>query len=307
MKRLALFYVLAGFLIACTPQAASIETTPTLPDPTQTALSFTPTITSTSPSTSTALPADTPSAIPPTCAVAINPRDNATVPAHGQFDFQWTDFTGAASYIVSIGPTNWYPTNFPVTGTVLTRYMETLTNGPSFEWSITALNAAGQEICKTGPYTFVTSAQVSATASFNTNVDVSNSNNTSDGLSNNGSNDNGSNNSSSNNPTPDVLTMIIGDNDDAQCRLGISYRVKSNMTFDFIRVQYSANGQQGYIDLTPSSQDPYPAYNVYYGQTPPLPVKQGDEVLFGIWIKLAGIDGESGGMGLSHTMTNCSP
>jgi hypothetical protein len=97
--------------------------------------------------------------------VPLNPTDNATVPASGPFDFHWTPFEGASSYVISIGPAGWYPTNFPTTGTTLTRYMETFPSSPSYEWSIAALNVSGQQICATGPYTFATAKDLRATPS----------------------------------------------------------------------------------------------------------------------------------------------
>ena len=161
-----IFVFLVSMLVACAPQAAVIESTATQVQPNNTSIPPTPTLTSTSMPTETSVPTVIPSATSASCSVPLNPSENATVPASGPFDFTWTPFTGAGSYVISIGPVDWYPTNFPVTGTTLTRYMETFPSSPAYEWSVTALDSSGKEICKTGPYTFVTSADQYATPSF---------------------------------------------------------------------------------------------------------------------------------------------
>ncbi len=164
IKAFSVFVLLVSLLTSCAPQ--TVDITPTQPEPTQTSVPPTATSTFTPLPTETALPTDTPSPTPPSCAVPLNPADNAAVPARGPFDFTWTAFEGAVSYIVSIGPKDWYPTNFPVSGTTLTRYMETFPSSPSYEWSIIALNAGGQQLCTAGPYEFVTSKDMRATPSF---------------------------------------------------------------------------------------------------------------------------------------------
>ena len=309
MKRSLNLFLLASLLISCTPQATAVEVTATQPAPTETSLP--PIATSTTSPTETSIPTDTPSATPPACATPLNPSENATVPARGPFDFTWTSFAGAASYAISIGPTGWYPTNFPVSGTTLTRYMENFPSSSSYQWSITALNSAGQEICKAGPYAFVMSVDVAATASF---VDqgvagapTANSPSTnSSGNQQNGSN-NESNDEPSDNSSLDVSMLIMLDVDDSQCRLSVSFKVKSNHPFTFIRLlyRYSGQAQDEFVDLIPSSLEPYPAYNYYNATTPPLPVHYGDVVSFGVWYKVD-IGTESSGVTLAHTMTNCN-
>src|SRR5512145_203912 len=93
--------LLTGILASCLPQAATAETISTQPAPTQTAIPPTVTFTFTPVPTETALASDTPSPTAPPCAVPINPIDHATVPAQGPFDFTWTPFEGAVSYIIS--------------------------------------------------------------------------------------------------------------------------------------------------------------------------------------------------------------
>lgn len=164
IKAFSLLILLVSLLAACTPQAPA-EITPTSPPPTQTLIPATATPSFTPLPTETLPPTQTATAVPPSCAVPLNPTDNATVPASGPFDFRWAPFDGASSYVISIGPAGWYPTNFPATGTTLTRYMETFPSSPSYEWSIAALNASGQQICTTGPYTFATAKDLQATPS----------------------------------------------------------------------------------------------------------------------------------------------
>jgi len=308
MKRSLILFLLASLLISCVPQTTATEITATQPVPTQT--SIPPSATSTALPTETSVPTDTPSPTPPACATPVNPIEDATVPARGPFDFTWTAFAGAASYIISIGPANWYPTNFPVSGTVLTRYMENFPSNPSYEWSITVINPAGQEICKAGPYKFVMSIEVSATASFNNGIAAvsggTNSPNSSSGTDQNGSDDE-SNNGSSNNSSLDISIMISGDSDDQQCRLSVGFRVKSNHEFTFFRLlyRYSGQAQDEFVDFTAGPLEPYPAYNFYSATTPPLPVKYGDTVSFGVWYKVD-IGTESKSVTLLHSMTNCN-
>jgi len=311
MKRSLILFLLASLLSSCLPQTTATEITATQPTSTQTSIPPTPAATSTALPTETSLPTDTPSPTPPSCATPVNPLENGTVPAQGPFDFMWTAFAGAASYIISIGPQSWYPTNFPVSGTTLTRYMENFPSNPSYEWSITAVNSTGQEICKAGPFAFVMSVDVSATASFNNGVaavpNETNPSNSSSGADQNGS-ENESNNGSSNNASLDVSIMISGDSDDQQCRLTASFNIKSNHEFVFIRLLYRYDGQQQeeFVDLTsPLPLQPYPAYNLYRATTPPLSVKQGDVVSFGVWYRVD-IGTESKGVNLLHSMSNCS-
>jgi hypothetical protein len=241
-KTLFAFSLLVSILVSCAPQAATVEAMPTPLAPTQTSTPLTATLTFTPLPTETALPSDTP---PPTtlpCAMPINPIENATIPAQGPFDFTWTPFEGAVSYIISIGPVDWLPTNFPVNGTTLTRYMESFPSSPSYEWSISAINAAGQEICKSGPYTFVTSADLSATPSFATNGISATESNSSSSSSNSsgGQNESGESSSPSNNSTfSDTSFIILSDGDTQDCRLSVIYNVKSNQEFVFLRFIYA--------------------------------------------------------------------
>ncbi len=285
MKHITVFIIFAlltSMLVSCAPYAVVVDGTPTQPDPTQTSIPPIATLTFTALPTETPPPSETPSPTPPSCAVPLNPTENAKVPARGPFDFTWTAFEGAASYVISIGPTNWYPTYFPVSGTTLTRYMENFPSSPSYEWSISAVNATGQEICKSGPYKFVTSQDLFATPSFATNSSsvsptVGNAANNSSP-----SEQNGSNDSSSSNSFSDTSLIIVSDGDSQDCQLAVGYNVKSNHVFTFFRLRYgvSPDAMDNFVDFTTISQEPYPAYNYYTAVTPVLPVKNGDTVYF---------------------------
>ena len=316
MKRYMTILLLASIIVSCSPQATATEISPIQPESTQTSVPpiITVTASQTSAPTETPLPSETASPTPPSCAAPVNPIDNATIPARGPFDFTWTAFAGASSYIISIGPQNWYPTNFPVNGTTLTRFMENFPASPSYEWSITAVDSSGREICKAGPYAFITSVNVSATASFNGGVivasDSSNSSNTSSNNQQNGSNNGSTDTSnsrgdSSGTSSSDISMMIFADGDDQQCRLSVIYKIKSNTGFSFLRLLYRYNGQEGFVDLTAPIQDPYPAYNFYSASTPPLPVRHGDTVNFGVWYR-ADTGGETRAVTLLHSMSNCT-
>ena len=318
-SRLSLIFILLASIVAsCAPQATQVDSKPSLPLFTQTSIPPTATLTFTPASTETRLPSDTPAPTLSSCTVALTPVDNALVPAQGPFDFTWTPFAGAASYIVSIGPARWYPTNFPVSGTILTRYMENFPSGPAYEWTISAVNANGQEICKAGPYKFAMSSDLSATPSFSTgdgNVSVTNSedtsasNNSSGGQQNesSGGQESGSNQSSSDNSYLDASLMIIGDGDTQDCRLAVTYNVKINHQFTSFKLIYglSADTMDNSVDFTANTSEPYPAYNSYSAITPPLPVKNGDTVYFAISYTLD-IGTQSKGPPLLHAMTNCN-
>ena len=314
MKRSMLLFLLASLLISCTPQTGAAELTATQPAPTQTSLPPPSTATTAALPTETPLPTDPPSPTAPACATPVNPVESATVPAYGPFDFKWTAFTGATSYVISIGPKGWFPTNFPVSGTTLTRYMESFPGNPAYEWSIAAINSAGQEICKAGPFAFAMSVDVSATASFNNSIasvpDADNSSNPSSETDQ-GANDGAGDNSSggaANNASLDISIMISGDSDDGQCRLTASFNIKSNHEFVFLRLLYRYDGQpqEEYVDLiAPLPLQPYPAYNLYTATTPSLPVTQGATVSFGVWYKVK-IGTESKGVTIIHSMSNCS-
>jgi hypothetical protein len=221
-------------------------------------------------------------------------------------------FAGAASYVVSIGPAGWYPTNFPVTGTTLTRYMENFPNSPSYEWSISAVNATGGEICRAGPYKFVMSVDLYATPSFSTAnsvisvTEVTQSENNSSNNSS-GGQENGSNQNSSNNTYLDASFMIIADGDTQDCRLGVSYKVKINHEFTSFQLLYglSQDALDNSVDFTAAILEPYPAYNNYNAVTPPLPVRNGDTVYFATWYALD-IGTTERGPVFSHSMTNCN-
>ena len=308
MKKYMSLLLMASVIVSCTPQAITTEISPTQTDPTQTSIPATATLTSIAAATETSQPTDPPSPTPPTCAVPLNPAEHATVPARGPFDFTWTAFTGATSYIISIGPPDWYPTNFPVNGTTLTRYMENFPVSPSYEWSITAVDATGKELCKAGPFAFVMSVDVAATASFDTGTvagsNDDNSSNSSDSGSDNNSG-NTSNGGSSNQSSSDISVLISSDSDNEQCQLTASFQVKSNRQFVFIRMIYQSNGQDDYVDLTSGPLQPYPSYNYYSATTPSLSVSQGEVVRFGVWYR-ADTGEESRGLTLQHSMSSCS-
>lgn len=294
IKKTMIFILLTSALISCTPQAIVVENTPTVSEPTATLLDTAITSTSAVVPSATSSPTILPSVTPASCAVPLSPVENASVPAAGPFDFTWTPFEGAASYVIAIGPSDWYPTTFPVTSTTLTRYMEIFPSSPSYQWTITALNSSGQEICKAGPYTFVTSADQYATPSFTGDVSASTED---ENVTNNVSND------GSSNQEPADVSILIASDSDSECRLSVSYRVKSNYPIQFARLLYSYDGGVtiASVDLQAHSSDPYPAYNYYSATTPALPVTNGTVVEFGaVWTN-AGV----GGLSLSHTMTSC--
>jgi hypothetical protein len=168
-----------------------------------------------------------------------------------------------------------------------------------------------KELCKAGPFAFVMSVDVAATASFATGIvaasDNENSSDSSEGGSDESNDDSGdtSNGGASNQSSSDISVLIVSDSDNEQCQLTTSFQVKSNRQFVFIRMIYQYNGQDGAVDLSSGALQPYPSYNYYSATTPSLSVSQGDVVRFGVWYRTDSGE-ESRGYTLQHSMSSCS-
>lgn len=254
--------VLASILGACSPRT-EVTITPTQILPTETSLPSTATLTFTPLPTETLLPTETASPTPPSCAVPVNPAADASVPAKGPFDFTWSAFEGASNYVVSIGPAGWYPTNFPVTGTTLTRYMETFPNSSSYEWSITAMDSSGREICKAGPYKFTTSNTEHATPSF-TGAEVAGTNQDNETVTNLQSDDSVS--------TPNDYAKILSITDLPDCYIKVTVEVRHSRPIGRAVVQIRTDTTEDSVDsgfdLFPVSIGNYPEPSIYERESP---------------------------------------
>src|SRR5258706_3332420 len=266
MKKIFICVLLTILLAACAPQATAVNSTPTIVPPTITPIPAISTPIPTALPTDTPLPTNTASPTPPSCAVALNPTHNATIPPKGAFDFTWTSFAGAASYVISIGPADWYPTNFPVTGTTLTRYMEIFPKSPSYQWSIAALDSSGQEVCKTGPYKFVTSVDQYATPSFaNNNGGVVETSTNLDG----GSTTNSQTDNSNSIPADYAKILSITDEPDCYIKVTVEVRHKRQMDLEVVQIRSDTTdgSLKGGFNLSPVSADDYPKPSIYQGES----------------------------------------
>ncbi len=188
--------------------------------------------------------------------------------------------------------------------------MENFPNSASYEWTISAVNAAGQELCKAGPYKFVMSPDLAATPSFvisNVALPTAESgNDSSEASSGKHKNGPGEGRGSPGDTSLDESIIILTDSDSDDCRLFVIYKVKINHPFTSFQLIYgfSPGTVDGAVDLTANSSEPYPAYNQYSAVTPPLPVKNGDTVYFGISYTLD-TGASASGLTLLHPMAHC--
>lgn len=91
---------------------------------------------------------------PSACLSLLGPSNGASLPSSGAVEFTWSAHPQAAKYIINFRSPNGFLTSIPEMGTSHTRYMESLPMPGDHTWWVTALNAAGQEICSSDPFTF---------------------------------------------------------------------------------------------------------------------------------------------------------
>jgi hypothetical protein len=304
--------ILFFFLSSCSPRTVEIKSTPTHPISTNTFVPATVTSTPLPLPTETSLPTSTSSPTPPSCTAALNPINNAIIPAKGPFDFSWTAFNGAVSYDVSIGPTDWFPTKFETTDTSLTRYMETFPSAASYQWSISAINASGQQICVAGPYKFVTSRALYATPSFAGGVIISTSNNNTSG-------DQGDQN-----PQPITSTLqpqghakILSITDNPDCSVSATFELvySGKIALALVRVRTQPQQWEGDPDSSPEfevrpiSAGNYPEPSIYEGTSNFLGGYKNGQVVYitAVFISETGLAilSSSSDPNAQHTITTC--
>jgi hypothetical protein len=83
------------------------------------------------------------------CLTIIQPEDDASLSFNGAVNFQWEPRAGASQYTVTFHYPGGQTQAFTTSDTQLTRYMDTLTDGGSYQWDIAALDGSGSMICAT--------------------------------------------------------------------------------------------------------------------------------------------------------------
>jgi len=96
----------------------------------------------------------------PSCIELLTPLDKADLPAEGKVVFSWTAHDSAESYSLNFVFPDGLMLNFATNETTINRYMDGFSMHPAYnqsgehQWNITALNAAGEEICQSEFITF---------------------------------------------------------------------------------------------------------------------------------------------------------
>lgn len=86
-----------------------------------------------------------------TCFDLLTPENNAELPSIGPINFTWQPMQDAARYIVEIKLPNGNTLPFKTSDTKLRRYAESTAIGGTYEWQVTAYDAAGATLCTAGP------------------------------------------------------------------------------------------------------------------------------------------------------------
>ncbi|MBT3338722.1 MAG: hypothetical protein HN855_10660 [Anaerolineae bacterium] len=88
------------------------------------------------------------------------PLDKADLPAEGKVVFSWTAHDSAESYLLNFIFPDGLTLEFTSDETTKNRYMDGFSMHPAYsqsgehQWNVTALNAAGEELCQSDFFTF---------------------------------------------------------------------------------------------------------------------------------------------------------
>ncbi|MBT7188623.1 MAG: hypothetical protein HN916_00370 [Anaerolineae bacterium] len=94
------------------------------------------------------------------CLELLTPLDKADLPAEGKVVFSWTAHDSAESYSLNFIFPDGLTLEFATNETTKNRYMDGFSMHPAYnqsgehQWNVTALNAAGEEICQSDFFTF---------------------------------------------------------------------------------------------------------------------------------------------------------
>ncbi len=86
----------------------------------------------------------------------LAPENETDFPTAAKVIFLWTAMDDAATYLLNITLPFGNITTFESETTEITRYIEAFTQGGEYQWNVTALNAAGEEVCSSDFFTFDT-------------------------------------------------------------------------------------------------------------------------------------------------------
>ena len=90
----------------------------------------------------------------PSCVELLTPENEIEFGETAKVIFSWTAMDNTASYILNITLPFGNITTFESEETEITRYIEAFTQGGEYQWNVTALNAAGEEICSSDFFSF---------------------------------------------------------------------------------------------------------------------------------------------------------
>lgn len=94
------------------------------------------------------------------CIELLTPEDKTELPAEGKVTFSWTALDEAALYSLNFIFPDGLTLEFETNETTKNRYMEAFSMHPAYtqdgkhQWNVTALNAAGEEICISDIFVF---------------------------------------------------------------------------------------------------------------------------------------------------------
>ena len=96
----------------------------------------------------------------PDCVELLTPLDKVELPAEGKVTFTWTALDEAELYILNFIFPDGLALEFETAETSKNRYMEAFSMHPAYtqsgehQWNVSALNAAGEEICSSDFFIF---------------------------------------------------------------------------------------------------------------------------------------------------------
>ena len=146
----------SGAPAQATPVVANTETATAthMPPATATPVPPTPTAPATLTATPTATSTPAPTATEKTCLALISPPNEEWIRAYGNQTFEWEPWPGALSYLLQISVPNGWTMSVDLQKTSQSRYMQSLPAEGTYVWKVTALDANGEPICCSAPFTF---------------------------------------------------------------------------------------------------------------------------------------------------------
>ncbi len=97
--------------------------------------------------------------VPPTpepgsCVTLLSPADGTNFPGPAAVEFTWTEYPGAYKYIISFKPPSTPASTFLAWEPSHLRYVESFTEGGTYQWWVTVKDQNLNEICTSGIFTF---------------------------------------------------------------------------------------------------------------------------------------------------------